>query len=173
MARNNNRRMRTVRPTLLAVGEGPDDSAFLKYLRSVYCKDYEGVKLTTQPAHGKCPKHIINVAIKVNGDFDKRIALLDIDVKIKSQEYDLATKNNITLINPQPSIEAMLLRILGKKPPSTTKECKRALKKLFPNADFKNDTAAYQKYFPLELIETSRDRIPELDQLIKLIKGEW
>lgn len=129
--------------------------------------------MTARPAHGKNPQHIINVAINAISAFDKRIAVLDIDVQIRSQDYDLARKNNITLINPQPSIDAMLLRILGKKPPSTTDKCKEALEKLFPNADFNNDTTAYQKHFPLELIEASRDRIPELDQLIKLIKGEW
>ena len=172
MARNSNKRICTVRPTLLAVGEGITDKVFLNYLRSLYCGNYEGVQLTTRPAHGKNPQHIINFVINQTGAYDKRLAFLDSDVVIPEDVLKKAQQNKIIIILSKPCLEGMLLCIHDKLPPTKADPCKKELKNLFPNGDF-TDVPTYQKHFPFELIETSRNRIPELDQLIKLIKGEW
>ena len=147
MARNHKRRIRTVRATLLAVGEGPDDSAFLKYLKSLYCKDNEGVALTVRRAKGGSPHSIIDTAIKEIGAYNKRIALLDNDVEITSDDLREANKHEIVLVISKPVLEGMLLRIHGKNPPSTNHKCKKELKNLFPNGDF-TDVPTYQKHFP-------------------------
>jgi len=53
-----------VRKTLLIVGEGDSEEAFLKHLRELYCSDGAGVAVTVRNAHGKGPEHVINHAAK-------------------------------------------------------------------------------------------------------------
>ena len=71
---------RTQRVTLLAVGEGDSEEAFLKYLRSLYCANHAGVNVTVRNAHGKGPGNVVSTAIghMRNRAFDRALALLDV-----------------------------------------------------------------------------------------------
>lgn len=50
------RKQHQVRKTLLIVGEGDSEEAFLKHLRELYCSGGAGVAVTVRNAHGKGPE---------------------------------------------------------------------------------------------------------------------
>lgn len=126
------RRKRVLRRTLLAVGEGHTEIAFLKHLRSIYCtggnRSARGPKVTIRNAHGKGPEHILNTALvhQKQADYDSTIILLDTDIPWPNNFKRDAKKCNVFVIGSQPCIEAVFLAILNIKVPKSTKECERA-----------------------------------------------
>lgn len=50
------------RKTLLVVGEGETEVAFLSYLKRVYCQGENTVKVTVRNAYGKGPEHVLDHA---------------------------------------------------------------------------------------------------------------
>ena len=50
------RKRHPLRKTLLIVGEGDSEAAFLKHLRDLYCSGGAGVAVTVRNAHGKGPE---------------------------------------------------------------------------------------------------------------------
>ncbi len=76
------RKLRKQRKTLLIVGEGQTEHAFLKYLVSLFCRDKQGPKATVENAHGKGPENILNTAIRIKrrASYDKTVAVLDTDI---------------------------------------------------------------------------------------------
>ena len=81
------------RKTLLAIGEGKADAAFLKYLRSIYCSGGDGVNVSVRDACGKGPSNVIGTAIGALriSSYDKKLCLLDTDLEW--------TKENLSLIH--------------------------------------------------------------------------
>ena len=77
----------TQRKTLLAVGEGKSDAAFLKYLRTQFCAGGSGVSVTVRQANGKGPSNVISTAIGALriSSYDKKLCLLDTDIDWTSQ----------------------------------------------------------------------------------------
>lgn len=49
-----------IRKTLLVVGEGDSEKAFLRHLRGLYCSGGAGVAATVSNAHGGGPDNVIN-----------------------------------------------------------------------------------------------------------------
>lgn len=59
------RKQHRVRKTLLIVGEGDSEEAFLKHLRDLYCSGGSGVAVTVRNAHGKGPENVIDHAARL------------------------------------------------------------------------------------------------------------
>ena len=76
------RKQHQVRKTLLIVGEGDSEEAFLKHLRELYCSGGSGVAVTVRNAHGKGPENVIDHAARQARiySYDARAALLDTDI---------------------------------------------------------------------------------------------
>lgn len=129
------RKKRRVRKTLLAVGEGHTEIAFLKYLRSIYCtgssKNAEGPKVNVKNARGKGPKHVLDTALahQKQAQYDQTIILLDTDIPWDTDFEQTAKRNGITIIGSTPCIEAVFLCLIDQAIPSTTEQCKREIKK--------------------------------------------
>jgi len=164
-------RTRKAAKTLLLVGEGDCEVAFLKHLKSVYAPRNCGVSVTVHNAHGKCPEHIVNVTYRFSNNkaFDCKAALLDTDIEKKPTTIKKAQRFKIVLIDSNPCIEGLLLNMLGEHVPATTRECKARISRLI-DEDLK-DTVTYQ-IFTKEDLEQIRTRIPEIDELIRLLQGE-
>ena len=75
---------RAARHTILLVGEGTTDWAFLKYIKSLYIIRGCGVSAKVLNARGKGPDHVVDYAIRQrqNAAYDRIIALLDSDLEI-------------------------------------------------------------------------------------------
>lgn len=98
-------RLRKVKlATLMIVGEGAHDCAFLKYLKQLYDVRGSGQKVTIQAGDGGSPSSIINATIRKSRhtEYDRTYILLDEDVEITQQDWELAKKveNHSYCINP-------------------------------------------------------------------------
>jgi hypothetical protein len=160
---------RSVRPTLLIIGEGDTDTAFLKHLRALYCCDGAGVSATVKNAHGKGPEHIVDYTIKQIGAYNQRVAFLDTDILWTEPLTKKARKNKVAMVGSKPCFEGLLLSILGKTPPELSAQCK---KEILKNISF--DLTEWQKYaghFPKTVLDNARTRLHELDQLLGFFEG--
>ncbi|MCL2829535.1 MAG: RloB domain-containing protein [Betaproteobacteria bacterium] len=163
---------RLVRPTLLLVGEGETEVAFLGHLRSLYCKDGAGVEATIRNAHGKGPSHIIRKTARFAYGiaYDSRVALLDTDIPWTDQDKKLARREKIGLVGAAPCIEGLFLSILGKPVPDSPESCKAAIKKALPSFD-PLERKSYAPYFSKAVLEEARNRIPDLKRLLKYLES--
>ena len=158
------------RTTLLAMGEGSVDVAFLKHLRQLYCAQKQGVNVTIRNAHGKGPGNVIRKAIGFSRttSFDRKLCLIDTDLPWTRKQAKEASDCGIRLIGSTPCIEGLLLRILGVQVPQLSVDCKRALQQL-AGTNFQQPED-YQTFFPLHALENARSTIEALDTLICMFK---
>lgn len=161
--------LRAQRTTLLAVGEGDSEEAFLKHLRSLYCADHAGVNVTVRNAHGKGPGNVVSTALGHlrNRAFDRALALLDTDLEWTKKDRDSARKANLHLIGSTPCLEGLLLKILQLPVPATSPLCKLAMNRAL-QADL-TEISSYAQHFPKPLLQRARlQQAPELNDLLGL-----
>ncbi|MFC1749617.1 hypothetical protein ACFL2V_12515 [Pseudomonadota bacterium] len=116
--------------TLIVMGEGPHDKAFLNHMKGLYDDRKTGQIVKIDSADGGSPRDIINSVIRKcrHTEFDRRYILLDSDVTIPQQDREKAKKAGIVLVESKPiCIEGMLLDILGQSVPGTNQGCKDSL----------------------------------------------
>ncbi|MCL1476646.1 MAG: hypothetical protein MH219_03285 [Marinobacter sp.] len=158
-----NRNRQASKTTLLIVGEGPDDQAFIKHMDQQFRADNTGVKPTIEKQSGGSPGNIItNAARKYeHRSFDLRFFLLDSDIPISQQDYDKARKYGYRIILWAPvCLEGALLDVLGENVDGIdlATALKRRLHPLLngPHTDCKS----YAQLFPKTLLEkTSNESV--------------
>lgn len=160
-----------VRKTLLIVGEGDSEEAFLKHLRDLYCSGGAGVAATVRNAHGKGPENVIDYAARQARiySYDARTALLDTDIPWTDKLKKDARKAKIDMVGSIPCFEGLLLSILGKRPPGKSVDCKKTIQQ-FIDIDL-TERQAYAKPFSKGVLEATRLKVVELDQLLKAYEG--
>lgn len=160
------RKGRAARHTILLVGEGTTDSAFLKHIKSLYIRRGSGVSATVRNAHGKGPDHVVDYAIRQcrNAAYDRVVALLDTDLEMSAAARRRAWSKKIQIIEATPCIEGLMLKILGKHVPVTSAECKTRMGNTLPARLTMPDN--YQEKFPKVLLDKRRDDVPELGKLL-------
>lgn len=165
------KKQHSVRKTMLVVGEGDSEEAFLKHLRDLYCSGNAGVTVTVRNAHGKGPENVINHAIKQarTYSYDVRVALLDTDIPWTDKLRKHARKAKIEMVGSTPCFEGLLLLILKHRPPEQSAECKRQIKQLL-NVDL-TERQSYTGHFSKEVLNAARPRINALNQLINFFDG--
>jgi len=139
--------------TILLVGEGKTEFAFLSHLKSLYIQRNCGIKLTIKNARGKGPEYIVDFAVRqrYNAAYDRVAVLLDTDLAWPDATKKKARKNKLTLLGSTPCIEGFLLDILAQYvPPETLLE-----------------QESFQTQFTQELLEARRSDIAILDELLK------
>lgn len=162
---------RAQKQTLLLVGEGYDEEAFLKYLKSQLVGREAGLEVKIKNAKGKGAKHVIEWTIRQakQADYDKVAALLDTDTDWTSAVQKKAKAENIIVLKSDPCFEAMLLRLISVTPEIDTKK----LKKQFE--PFVNNAAAiaehYGQYFNPDFLRSKRHLELTIDALLKLFKA--
>lgn len=112
-------RRRVVVTTVLLVGEGDADVAFLGHLKTLYVPRGVGVSVTVRNAHGKGPENVLDTVIcqSRNAHFDLKGALLDADIPWTAVLEKQARQQRIQLIGAKPCLEGLLLSILGQHAP--------------------------------------------------------
>jgi hypothetical protein len=158
------KKIRRAQATVLIVGEGDTDVAFIKHLKRLYNVRGCGVSVTVRNAHGHGPENVIDVTRRQIGDYDRRAALLDTDMEWTAQVKETAKSKRIEMLPSDPCLEGLLLKIQEKSVPYRSDLCK----KTFVHDDLKSRTW-YQNRFPQELLEERRAKIPTLGRLIELL----
>lgn len=160
-----------VRRTLLIVGEGRHEEAFLKHVKHLFALRDGNLKITIKQAGGKGAQHVIEWTGRqiANASYDKVAALLDTDTDWNDSVAKKARQRKIIVLTSDTCLEAMLLRVLGVTPAGDT----RNLKKQF--APYVNYDAAchvnYTTHFSKDRLIAARESEPTIDELLKLICG--
>jgi hypothetical protein len=155
--------------TLLIVGEGYDELAFLNHIKQFPGVCGQGVQITIKNARGKGALGVIEWTRRqtLNTAYDHVAAMIDTDTDWTPEAAKLAKANKIQVIASDPCLEALLLRLIGKKPGEA-----KSLKSQF--APFVNGDAtlreSYVTHFGLAVLLRGRDKEAAIDELLKLIK---
>ena len=156
---------RSLLSTLIIVGEGAHEKAFLSHLKALYSANTDQ-KVKIDSADGGSPQDIVRTAVKKSRhiDYDRKFILMDSDIVVDDAAKKLAKDNNITIILSEPlCLEGMLLKLLGINAPDTSKKCKALLHpKLDGNPADKN---SYVRLINKGLLEVS-----EIEQIVLLLK---
>lgn len=166
------RTIRIQRKTLLVVGEGDTEVAFLKYLRSLYCSKGQGTEVTIVNAHGKSPESIVNTTIRHAGSaaFDKKVCLLDTDVPWPIAVCTKANKYKIAMLGATPCVEGLFLDILGIPIPHIIDQCKPKIASMF---NFKlTDERNYLRVFDKNKLNEARHRVATLNDLLNFYESQ-
>lgn len=130
MAKKVRQNRRIQQTTLIIVGEGSHEKAFLSHMKVMYDLRNSGQKVKIIKGDGGSPYDVINSTIKKSSHaaYDFKFILMDNDVPIKQQDYDLAKNQNIEILLSEPlCLEGMLLEVIDLKPLNTAEACKKLL----------------------------------------------
>lgn len=158
-----------VHRTLLLVGEGRHEEAFLKHVKHLYVPREGNLIVKIKQAGGKGALHVVDWTARqiANADYDVVAALLDTDTDWNAKTEKLARTKKIQVLKSEPCFEAMMLRLIGK--PATGDAS--ALKRQFaPHVN--NDATQHGNYtlnYGTECLQAGRGKEQTIDALLKLL----
>ncbi|OAH96649.1 hypothetical protein A1353_03190 [Methylomonas methanica] len=160
---------RPQKQTLLLVGEGHDEEAFLKYLKSQLVGREVGLEVKIKNAKGKGAKHVVEWTIRQakNADYDKVAVLLDTDKDWTPAVKKQAKSKKIIVLESEPCFEAMLLRLYGVTPERDSKKLKRQFEPYVNNVA--TNSVNYAEYFNPNALKSKRHLEKTIDELLILL----
>lgn len=169
---------RQVRPTALVYCEGAHDLAFVRHIKKLYSnRSATNTRFKAQQGGGGSPDSIVQEALRIPDDFDRYLVKVDNDRT--RAEHDNAvtiaeTKANIEICWSAPCLDAMLLSILNPNKHYSryqSSTCKHEFERNYIAADKRRARSAYDRVFTIRRLEEARQRIVDLDQLIKFFEA--
>lgn len=154
--------------TLLIVGEGYHEEAFLSHVKQIYAPRGCGLAVTIKNARGKGAMHVIDWTIKqiANAQFDVVAAMLDADTDWSPSVERQARRKKIQVLASDPSFDAVMLRLLGVNVEEEAKTLKRKLSPYLANDPTQRKN--YELHFGKGCLEAGRTKEPTIDALLKL-----
>lgn len=158
-----------VRQTLLIVGEGHSEKAFLNHIKSLYC--IKSISVDVKNARGKGPEHIINYALSCQEYSSRDIVgvLLDTDLAWPGELVKRTEKRGFQLMGTIPCIDGFILDLLNVKKPITSQKCKDKLSTILPGSSTEKET--YATILSKDVLDQARAKNETLDDIINLIQG--
>ena len=164
-------RTRRARKSLLIVGEGAQDRAFVEYLKSLYDGRETGQTVKVKAGDGGSPGDLLEKMIRRYQHIahDRRVLLLDDDVQISGTARATARRHGIEMILSSPvCLEGMLLEVLGEPVPLKAQSCKSSLHPMLDGHPA--EKRSYERSFPQSLLDQSAN--PALIRLRMLISNQ-
>ncbi|HFC91989.1 MAG TPA: RloB domain-containing protein [Leucothrix mucor] len=160
------KRRRQAKKTVLFIGEGITEQAFLDYLKSIYISRGCGLSVKVQAANGGSPACILDYAIKQtrNRAYDRVAVLLDTDKEWGQKVKQDAKKNKIELIGSAPCIEGLILQLLKQPVPYASDNCKKQCQKLFKEKLTQKES--YAEYLPIEYLDDIKAEFPVMERIL-------
>ena len=163
---------RSVLRTVLLVGEGYAEVAFIEHLKALYVSRGCGISLTVKNARGKVALYVVEVEIlqSKNADFDVKAAFLDTDIDTGwgDKTRSTARKAKVQIVPCIPCLEAMLLALHG--------DVQEGLSTAYYKRSFENkfgkpaDVASlYGVHFSKDFLDNARIKSPQLESLLALL----
>jgi hypothetical protein len=154
--------------TLLIVGEGYHEEAFLNHVKQIYAPRGCGLAVTIKNARGKGAMHVIDWTIKqiANAHFDVVAAMLDTDKDWSPTVEKQARKKKVQVLASDPCFDAVMLRLLGVNAEGEAKVLKKRLAPYLGNDPTQRKN--YEPHFGKESLEAGRAMEPTMDALLKL-----
>ncbi len=170
---------RNTKTTILIVGEGPTEKAFLQYLKELYiARDY-AFAIKVECGSGGSPCSVVQKAIRLRGSraYDKCYVLFDADRPLET-DYKLSDRMNkrprIKVIKATPCIEGLFLAILEhpgfSQASAVSDNCKRDFHAGYISEDKKMDKRSYSDKFSKAVLDSQRAYVPELDLILKAMQ---
>lgn len=153
--------------TLLLVGEGATEEAFLRHVKALYAPRGSGLKVTVKNAHGKGARHVVEWTSRQIGEFDVVAALLDTDQDWSEAVARKARSARIVVLKSEPQFEALLLRLLGQSDAGDSKTLKGRLAPFVANDALCAEN--YAERFDKACLEAGRIHEPAIDGLLTLL----
>jgi len=172
MVSRRRRPVRSTKKTVLIVGEGPTERAFLRYVKELYIRRDMDVSVNVECGAGGSPRNVVEKAIRLCGSrgYDKCFVLIDADIPLnadKKLRIRMKRKPKIEILRSTPCIEGLFLSILGVTGNNSSDQCKSTFEATYLSADKKTDKRSYVRLFPKELLDQKRTRIRELNNILK------
>lgn len=160
------KQVRNTKPTLLLVGEGFCEKAFLAHLKGIY--SLGRIRITICTAKGKGPDHVIKHALSCKhcDGYDKVAVLLDTDLPWPKATVEKAKSKGLLLVGSEPCLEGFLLDILQLAKDTTNNGCKDKLHPLLSGPP--TDRDSYVERFTKEILDNASERIPGLKKLLEI-----
>lgn len=118
MARKGGNKPTLIKTTLLIVGEGADDKAFVTHLKNLFCPRGCGLRVKVEAGDGGSPGNIIKNASRSFSaiDYSRRVIILDADIPPSQSELSEARKKGYEIVLWSPKcLEGALLEVLGER----------------------------------------------------------
>lgn len=164
---------RIVKKTILIVGEGPTEKAFLQHVKELYVGREDIFSVKVECGAGGNPISVAHRAnrLKQSAAYDKRFLVIDADTFTPEAKQKLKKKPLMEIIVVTPCIEGLLLAILEEKPFSQSgtspAECKRQFESKYLDRDKKTEKCNYLSLFSKVKLDEARTRLKELDLILK------
>jgi hypothetical protein len=154
--------------TLLLVGEGETEVAFLTHVKGIYAPRGCGLAVRVLSARGKGPENVVETVVRhcAIRSYDMRAALLDTDIAWTPDVRRRAASKRITLVGSDPCLEGLLLTVLGQPVPRRSADCKRAFAGVFRGNPLRSGDYAAQ--FAGPVLEAARGHVETLASLLAL-----
>ncbi len=161
MAKKRQRRVKLA--SLIVVGEGACDKAFLNHMKDLYDSRETNQSVKVMAADGGSPRDIIRSVVKnKQAEYDKYYLLMDSDIPLTPENKTFASKNKVELILSTPlCLEGMLLDVLGQKAANNSQSCKAKLHPQLSGAA--TEKLSYRSLFPEAILTVTQKA-----QIIKL-----
>ena len=171
-------KFRHTKKTVLIVGEGPTEKAFLQYLKDQYITREMDIAVQVECGSGGSPISVVEKAVRLKGSraYDKCFVLVDADLPFEPDEElekRMRRKPHIEMLNATPCIEGLLLAILDSnfsQQATTSVESKRVFETKHLPEDKKTDKRSYERIFSRQVIEERRSEVLELDAILKAME---
>lgn len=163
--------------TVLIVGEGLKDEAFLRHLKDMYVLRDGEIAVKVGSGLGGSPCSVIQKAIRLrdSSEYGRCVVIVDGDVPLKiDRELNkrIKEKSRVEIRLIKPCMEGLLLEILRhahfNRHGSSTALCKHEFEVYIPIGK-QTETASYARVFPKALIDSRRVSIPDLDVILKIM----
>lgn len=168
-----------IKKTILIVGEGPTEKAFLQHIKELYLTREADFVIKVECGSGGGPKSVVQKTVRLRSSraYDKCFVLVDADRPLETDrklEERMHKKPHVEILKSTPCIEGLFLLILQHPNFSQTStlsdNCKREFESKYIPADKKTDKRSYADKFPREVLEGRRGSIPELDAILKAMQ---
>jgi len=172
MAAQRKRPVRRTKKTILIVGEGPTEKAFLRYAKELYITRDMDVSVNVECGYGGSPRNVVEKAIRLCGSrgYDRCFVLIDADVPFDADKKLLSRmkqRPKIEFLKLTPCIEGVFLIILGHGENMASEKCKSTFESRYLAPDKKTDKRSYEKLFPKEMLDEKRSHVNELNNILK------
>lgn len=172
-------KIRRTKKTILIVGEGPTDKAFLQHIKQLYVTREMDIAVKVECGSGGAPKSVVERTVRLKGSrsYDKCYVLVDADLPFEPDsdlEKRMRKRPRIEMLKATPCIEGLLLAILEypdfSQQSTTSDKSKKAFKAKYLSEDKKIDKRSYERIFSRQIIEERRKAVPELDAILKAME---
>lgn len=157
---------RRTKPTLLLVGEGFCEKAFLAHVKGLYSSGH--IRITICTAKGKGPEHVIRHALSCKScdGYDRVAVLLDTDLEWPKETVKEAERRGVILIGSEPCLEGFLLDILELVKANNNAGCKGKLHPLLSGTP--TDRDSYTERFTKDVLDSAANRLTNLRSLLEV-----